>query len=70
MKNIRLNLVVIGIKKALDLDNNVHFMATNLLNENNQVIGTRITLDFPSGTINEYLNKWNAWKTAYKYRKR
>lgn len=70
MKNVRLNLILTSVKKTLDLNNNVHMSATNLLNEKNEVIGTRITFDFPSGTINEYLNKWSSWQNAYKYRKK
>ncbi len=69
MKNVRLDLIVAGIKKALDLDNNVHIAVTDILNKDNAVIGTKITLDFPVGKIGEYLKKWNSWKNAHKYRK-
>jgi len=69
MKNVRLDLIVAGIKKALDLDNNVHIAVTDILNKDNVVVGTKITLDFPVGEIGGYLKKWNSWKNAHKYRK-
>ena len=64
------DVTMISVKKTLQLDNNVHMRITELLNENNEVIGKRVSFDLPQDEIKEYLDKWAALRNAYKYRKR
>ena len=70
MRNITLRAIATSIKKTLNLGNNVDIIAQDLINNNDQVIGIKISLTFYNADFWDYINKWSAWKNAYKYRKR
>ena len=64
------DITITCLKKTLQLNNNVHIIKTEILNENNEVTDIRISFDLPKNEIKEYLNKWATIRNAYKYRKR
>ena len=63
-------LTATAIKKALNLEKDIHIQVSDLVNLEGHVMGKRIVLDFPTAEFWKYINKWQSWKNAYIHRKR